>query len=737
MLEALRVDVNETSNHPRHSVYWIRAGIVGLLFGLGLGLAEAGLLVFRHPPAGLSRPDRLLAALHVLGFGSACGLLIGALSSCASLGGATRAAWHWLFRAGPDATSIAPRPSLRILALTGSLAAALLMVQKTAPFIPKMTPPFMTAAIFLLSVACLAVSLLLFFEAAYALEWVTRCILRPIGREHADHPFVILVILALCAGLLGARRVTPFHAWPPVAALVLAITGAGWLERRRVGGWLFLTLTLVCAVLAYAGISSFGTQVPAMNRVTDASIYTGKMVRQIQQRFGDLDRDGYYGFWPAADCDDDDYYVNPGVMDVPGNGIDENCDGFDSVAYAPTKTVFEALPSGVANPMNVLLIVVDSLSPDHMGIYREGRDTTPELNELASKGVVFDRSYTVSPNTQMAFASLFTGRYPIHLPRQESGTDLTLGPDVPTVAEELKRRGVISIGVPMSWVLDHTKGLNRGFERFQPIRRTGTLPGSISAENVTKVLDEAKGRPFFVMTHPSCVHWPYDQIEKDYGFGSADSDKFDSSIRSCDHWLAQMVKTVTDGPLAADTLVILTSDHGEEFGEHGFTAHGLSVFEPSIRTPLIVWGPNVVPKRVSAPVTQTDIAATILHVTGAEPVENIEGISLAPTLYSDTSRLPADRDLFFYTNKPMNGPRHLYGILRGHHKMIWHLETNQISLFDVDGDRNETIDTASVLTDLVRSLKATLDGWYYYNNEQSYLQATGSSSAGGKGRDGE
>jgi arylsulfatase A-like enzyme len=277
---------------------------------------------------------------------------------------------------------------------------------------------------------------------------------------------------------------------------------------------------------------------------------------------------------------------------------------------------------------DILLVTIDALRADHVGAYGYARKTTPNLDRLAHEGALFERAYTATPHTSYAVASLMTGKYMRPLLLQGMGADSdtwagllrTYGyrtaafypPAIffidPLRFEDMKRR---SLDFEYRWV-----EFAEGAERLGQIERyLGDAPGD---------------RPLFVWVHLFGPHEPY-EAHPEYPFGDRDIDRYDSEVARADATLGRIVEAFVRRRQHA--AVVVTADHGEEFGDHGGRYHGTSVYEEQVRVPLVVWAPGAVPpKRSRETVELVDLLPTVLGALDIPKPPRLRGHDLGPLL---------------------------------------------------------------------------------------------------------
>jgi len=313
----------------------------------------------------------------------------------------------------------------------------------------------------------------------------------------------------------------------------------------------------------------------------------------------------------------------------------------------------EQLPDAAG--LNFLIVSFDALRADAMGAYGYHRDTSPNLDQFARESVLFDNAYTASPTTPTSFAAAFTGQYPY---RVFIGWEL-----IPTVtlAGLLQEAGFYTFGLFNNMQLAEERHFNQGFEKYT----VGTWPDEKVLADAKKFLDEAADQRFFGWIHFLSPHSPYEYREmsshlagpKNEGrytltsggnFDIANEqelkrvrDLYDGEIYFGDDLFRQLMEHVESLGLMDNTVIIVTSDHGEEFMEHGQLKHN-AVYEELIRIPLMIRHPGLVRgARSDVPFVNVDLLPTIAAMAGIAPPENIDGIDLFHAFDADRFRLSA------------------------------------------------------------------------------------------------
>ena len=326
------------------------------------------------------------------------------------------------------------------------------------------------------------------------------------------------------------------------------------------------------------------------------------------------------------------------------------------------------------NP-NIILITIDTLRADHLSSYGYKGIKTPAMDRLAEKGVVFENAISTTSWTLPTFATLFTGVHQeVHGLNRH---DVRLAPAFETVPESLQKAGYYTAAVVTNEFLNHPYNLDQGFDTYvfsSDAAAYHPLSGLMiydfifarknerhNAENMTtraiSLLEKVNQRPFFFWIHYIDPHTPYGawyldrfpNYDKNYagdlgteindldGRPFSEEDKrhilamYDAEIMYTDSQIDRLLRAIDKLNLRNNTAVILTSDHGEEFWDHGDVLHGRTLYRESIHVPLIIRYPEKIPekKKVKPLATLLDLAPTILDFAGIT----------APTVYQGSSLL--------------------------------------------------------------------------------------------------
>ncbi|MGD8815578.1 MAG: sulfatase [Acidobacteriota bacterium] len=397
---------------------------------------------------------------------------------------------------------------------------------------------------------------------------------------------------------------------------------------------------------------------------------------------------------------------------------------------------------GRRNPTSIVLVVVDTLRADHLGIYGYERATSPRIDAWSTGGRVFERAYATSPWTLPSFGSILTGRLPtahaagIKADGLAPGVDVattrsfvTLAEGVPTVAEVLRAAGYATGAFVTNPFLDPGFGLDRGFTdydydqaRMKDMRRAGPVVDASLAW-----IDSHAERPFLLLLHMFDPHLEYDAPPPYRGrFADATgfelpvsgvrqirsripdmsgverafiSDAYDEEVAYVDEQFGNLLDGLERRGRLRDSLLILTADHGEELFEHGGFEHGHSMYDEVLRVPLIISGPGVRVGRETTPVSLIDLATTVLGVAGEAAPAGMSGRSLM---------VAGDPAL-----RPLIAERALYGpetktVIVWPYKAIVDVVDGGTRLFDLSADPDEKQDLAAERPDKLRELLGVL-----------------------------
>ncbi|RLG16811.1 hypothetical protein DRN62_02930, partial [Nanoarchaeota archaeon] len=356
--------------------------------------------------------------------------------------------------------------------------------------------------------------------------------------------------------------------------------------------------------------------------------------------------------------------------------------------YIPTLKSSEE----VRNYPNVILITLDTLRADHLSLYGYPLNTTPNLDRIAEDAVVFEDAIATSSWTLPSHASIFTGRYPYH--HGATARHQLLRHEEKLLAEILREKGYVTAGFVGGPFCKAKYGIAQGFMFYDDrldffeywhtfdklyigrifhvafpdidkfiFRSDGERSSEEINRRVFKWLEKNKDQTFFMFINYFDTHMPYNlgkefkerftndtrsykdvvkifALKRNEEVSEEDVDfiasLYDTEIFHLDHHLEELFDELDELGIKNDTIIIITSDHGEEFHDHGGFGHGWTLYQEVVHVPLIIYYPKEFsPKRIEERVSLTDLFPTILDVLGMDTPENIDGVSLLPLIKGD------------------------------------------------------------------------------------------------------
>jgi len=438
------------------------------------------------------------------------------------------------------------------------------------------------------------------------------------------------------------------------------------------------------------------------------------------------------GAWTDGD-------LNLNSIDSQAVSIRFSAEGNSGVFVAMPRLVVGHRDS-MSNPRpNVLLYLVDTLRSDHLSAYGYSRLTTPFLERIARVGFVYTNSYSTSAWTRPSTASLLTGLYPSF---HRANARMSLPSEATTIGERLRPLGWSTWAIVTNGNVN-AAGLNfeQGFDRFVALKGAQGQPNADEINDIVIPWLETVGdEPFFLFIHSVDPHAPYNAPETFRGRftdprydGPIEPQKtkkkklgrtqpsaedldfiiglYDEEILFQDKMIEELFAVISDFGHLDRTYSIITSDHGEEFFEHGYWEHGKRLFEEQIRVPLVVIPPTYVdvePARITSPVQGVDVVPTILKWLN---IESEEGGFQGRVLPTSDLHAPASRGVYCEEIRHDSG-FDLLSITDGSLKIIaktnWETGGRKVWLFDLAVDATEQVNLTSADSGTTESLLQTL-----------------------------
>ncbi len=376
---------------------------------------------------------------------------------------------------------------------------------------------------------------------------------------------------------------------------------------------------------------------------------------------------------------------------------------------------------------NVIMIMIDTLRADHLPCYGYERNTAPTICGLAEEGFLFQNMYSNSPSTKTSVASLFTSMLPSQ--HKSIHNEDVLGDELTTMAEILSENGYHTYAVNGNPVIKTKFNYDQGFSTWKDnLRRI-----SIRNRNILDSVDSYE-QPFFLYLHYMDPHSPYTApgsysrfFNEDYdgivtGAGGPEEGYFenrpdeleqfkafyDNEIRFVDHRIAELIERLRETGLYEDSVIILLSDHGEGFMEHGWFFHSNGVYTELIDVPLIIRPPNQEKMVIETPVQTVDILPTLLSMLGIDVDHRFAGRSIFSLIGSDETRpiVSEQRRLFAPSGRIPET-----AVMMGNYKLIKKLKSGAYLLFDMREDpmeRENVIDSAPNAAELIEKMESVI-----------------------------
>ncbi len=530
-----------------------------------------------------------------------------------------------------------------VLAGVPALAAAGVLAHRlSVPLLARRHPELVALSILLLGLGALLAAGLVTLLAGRALEAPLAALARrrALGRALTSPlaPPICAVILtgtglaALAATHWATARLLPLR--PPLVATLWAVLAlaAAPLARRalaRVTGRARLLWPLA-AVLAIGTFARCGGDA-GVQKAARAHTALGGSLASAVRRAIDRDGDGFSPVLAGGDCDDGDARIHPGATELIGDGIDQNCLAGDAHAAAAHDLRWHREPLPVPPDANLLLITLDTVRADHLSAYGYPRATTPAIDRVAAEGTLFLNGWAHAPSTRYSMPAIVTGRLPLDVAYDTSLEGWPgLADEAITLAEVLRPLGFLTGAITNYWYFDAHRGMAQGFDEYDndnarlhsaiPGHGPAATAGSSSRQQTDKALafvERHAGARWFLWVHYYDPHYEYEAHPEVPPFGENRLDRYDGEIRFTDDQLGRLFEELRRRGLYDKTVIAITGDHGEGFGEHGIELHGYHLYAAQTKVPMIVRAPGLPPRRAVTEAGHIDLLPTLANLLGA------------------------------------------------------------------------------------------------------------------------
>ena len=469
------------------------------------------------------------------------------------------------------------------------------------------------------------------------------------------------------------------------------------LQQYRVYQPLLLLIALSLVGSFYQASTLTPTRALRVHR--DTSLV--KLIFRALERASDQDGDGIGSLWGGGDCDDHNPKIRPGVPDKYRR-VDLNCNQVISGQvkhrnFTHQSNQTESPKAETLNPKNLILLTIDALRYD---AYLEAM---PETRRFASRALDFTNAYSAGAATYWSIPALLGSRPPSFF---KMGRDQTPVNTERLLTESL-RDGRFHTALFANVTIFFVRGLSQGAytKNYDTSHYTihGAKPGAAHlTDGLIKHIDRwRKGQlkprrdRFMLWGHYYDPHEPYFELEG-YPAGN-DHQRYIEIVRSVDRELGRLYKALKDRQLLEETVIVITADHGDEFGDHGHRFHGKTLYDEMVKVPLLIYSPQYEGRKISDVFSHLDVAPTLLSHLGLKAEDRFMGRDWDTELRSKQAL--KDSQAFFEVLPDQNYARHLVGLRRGEMKLIAHVDRNAFELYNLREDPEERYNLADQPTE--------------------------------------
>lgn len=452
-----------------------------------------------------------------------------------------------------------------------------------------------------------------------------------------------------------------------------------------------------------------------------------------------------------------------------------------------SPSIFISGCSRKKKPMpNIVIMLVDTLRPDRMSTYGYSKPTSPNIDALAKESVIFEQCNAPAPWTLPSIVSMLTSTFPC-----EHGVLLEkhkIARDLEPLASRLKKLDYLTLSLFVNSHAGEMSGLTRDHDYWKLLKRNEPEGMTVTGRRTGAIIEYHPKRPFYLYIHNIEPHDPYGvprrfiqkfgkisqetkeivtklyvdyrqathtgyqaRMKREKGISDNTAQQqmyinnfykaaehvnflYDASVRHADYNVGQIIETLKRLGEWDNTMFILLSDHGEEFGEHGGWQHDQSVYQELMHVPLIIRFPHAqfAGQRVKDTLTLVDLMPTIFdYMQRPDLMYDLRGNSFLPTIDGEPFHKPGE---LFVTGMRMNKKKHFRPfketrgdinivIRRDNYKGIFNIEPDTIELYDLTTDPAEKVDLSSKKTDLALQMKQYALKWYAENSAKQKLKA--------------